>query len=95
LQTRLQRKNGGNITTRLTLPLFLVDSKSGFGIRDFLNSVNKVMRDKFEKDRAKGMKKRPVKVMVCGIPNSGKSTFINKLTGCSAARTGTGRGDKR
>jgi len=53
------------------------------------------MRDKFEKDRAKGMKKRPVKVMVCGIPNSGKSTFINKLTGCSAARTGTGRGDKR
>ncbi len=73
---------------KIDTPVILVDSKSGFGIRDFLNSVNKVMRDKFEKDRAKGMKKRPVKVMVCGIPNSGKSTFINKLTGCSAARTG-------
>lgn len=65
-----------------------VNSKTGSGFKDFINATNKVMADKFERDKSKGMKQRPVKAMICGIPNSGKSTFINKLTGSAPARTG-------
>jgi len=68
--------------------IVILNSKSGAGFKEFLNSVNRIMENKFEKDRLKGMLKRPVKVMVCGIPNSGKSTFINKLTGSAPAKTG-------
>jgi len=64
------------------------NSKTGAGTKDFISAINKVMADKFERDRLKGMKQRPVKAMICGIPNSGKSTFINKLTGSAPAKTG-------
>ena len=70
------------------IEVITVNSKTGSGNKDFINAINKVMADKFERDRLKGMKQRPVKAMICGIPNSGKSTFINKLTGSAPARTG-------
>jgi ribosome biogenesis GTPase A len=77
-----------NYYASIDTPIILVNSKSGTGIKNFLTAVNKIMEKKFEKDRLKGMLRRPVKIMVCGIPNSGKSTFINKLTGSAPARTG-------
>jgi ribosome biogenesis GTPase A len=70
------------------IEVITVNSKTGSGNKDFINAINKVMADKFERDRLKGMKQRPVKAMICGIPNSGKSTFINKLTGSAPARKG-------
>jgi len=65
-----------------------VDSQSGKGFSAFSEAIDKVMRDKFERDRAKGIQRHSVKLMVVGIPNVGKSSFINRLSGRSAAKTG-------
>ncbi|MFA7673168.1 MAG: ribosome biogenesis GTPase YlqF [Clostridia bacterium] len=65
-----------------------VNSKDGLGMQDFNKEILLLMKDKFERDKSKGMLRRPVKAMIVGIPNSGKSTFINKLSNSSAAKTG-------
>ncbi len=50
--------------------------------------VLKACSDKIERDRKKGIKNRPVRCMICGIPNVGKSTFINSFVGKAVAKTG-------
>ncbi len=44
--------------------------------------------DKIERDRKKGIKNRPIRAMICGIPNVGKSTFINTFVGKAVTQTG-------
>lgn len=61
------------------------DSKSGKGINKFSEAVRTVLSDKLEQYAAKGQANRPLRVMVAGIPNVGKSTFINKVAGRKAA----------
>ncbi len=65
-----------------------VDSQSGKGFSALGPAVEQVMREKLERDRAKGIQRHSIKLMVVGIPNVGKSSFINRLAGRSAARTG-------
>ena len=65
-----------------------VDSQSGKGYSAVGPAIDSVMKDIFERDRAKGIKKHSIKLMVVGIPNVGKSSFINRLAGRSAAKTG-------
>ncbi len=62
------------------------DSKSGKGVNQFSNAVRSVLRDKIDAWREKGMVGRPVKAMVVGVPNVGKSTFINKVAGRKSAK---------
>ena len=58
--------------------------------------VREVCKDKIERDRARGIiAPRPIKAMVCGIPNVGKSTFINSFVGKSTAKTGNKPGVTR
>ena len=45
-------------------------------------------KEKIERDRRRGILNRPVRAMVCGIPNVGKSTFINSFAGKACAKTG-------
>ncbi|MDD6189777.1 MAG: ribosome biogenesis GTPase YlqF [Clostridiales bacterium] len=61
------------------------DSKSGKGVNKFSEGVREVLKDKLEQYAAKGQASRPLRVMVAGIPNVGKSTFINKVAGRKAA----------
>jgi ribosome biogenesis GTPase A len=64
------------------------DSISGKGIGQFKHAVDNALADKIKRDLDKGMKKRPAKMMIVGIPNVGKSSFINKLAGRAGAKTG-------
>ena len=61
------------------------DSRSGKGVNGFAGAVRTALRDKIEAYAAKGQVGRPMRVMVLGIPNVGKSTFINKVERRKAA----------
>lgn len=50
--------------------------------------IQEACREKIERDRRRGILNRPVRAMVVGIPNVGKSTFINSLAGKACAKTG-------
>lgn len=65
-----------------------VNSKSGFGIKSINGLVQKACAEKIERDRKRGILNRPVRAMVVGIPNVGKSTFINAFAGKACTKTG-------
>lgn len=65
-----------------------VNSKTGGGIKSIQGVIQEACREKIERDRKRGILNRPVRAMVVGIPNVGKSTFINALAGKAAAKTG-------
>ncbi len=64
------------------------DSRSGKGVKGFADAVRTVLKEKFEAYAAKGQVGRPMRVMVLGIPNVGKSTFINQVARRKAAVAG-------
>lgn len=70
------------------LTAFAADCRSGSGLSALSPSIDSVLKEKFAKDRAKGIQKHAVRMMVVGIPNCGKSSFINRLASRSAAKTG-------
>ena len=61
------------------------DCKTRRGISDFQPAIRTVLKEKIERNTAKGMN-RPVRIMIVGIPNVGKSTFINQLSGRKGAK---------
>lgn len=64
------------------------DAKSGKGVSAFPAAVRRLLADKLREYEAKGQSGRPLRVMILGIPNVGKSTFINKVAGRKAAIAG-------
>lgn len=65
-----------------------VDSRSRAGLKQIQAAVAEACREKIERNRKRGILNRPVRAMVVGIPNVGKSTFINSYAGKASARTG-------
>lgn len=65
-----------------------VNSQKGAGIKEVKKLVEEACREKKERDRKRGILNRPVRAMVAGIPNVGKSTFINSFAGKACAKTG-------
>ena len=65
-----------------------VDSRSGAGMKAISAIIQEACKEKIERDRKRGIKNRPVRAMVVGIPNVGKSTFINTYAGKACAKTG-------
>ena len=65
-----------------------VDSRSGSGMKAIQAAIQEACKEKTERDRRRGIKNRPIRAMVVGIPNVGKSTFINTFAGRACAKTG-------
>jgi len=65
-----------------------LDARSKAGMKTVTNVVMDACKEKIERDRKRGIKNRPVRAMVVGIPNVGKSTFINSYAGKACAKTG-------
>ncbi len=65
-----------------------VNSRSGAGLKQINGVVQEACKEKIERDRRRGIMNRPVRAMVVGIPNVGKSTFINSFAGKACTRTG-------
>ncbi|MBQ3664547.1 MAG: ribosome biogenesis GTPase YlqF [Lachnospiraceae bacterium] len=66
----------------------MVNSRDGQGIKMINNVVKDACKEKIERDRKRGIKNRPVRAMVVGIPNVGKSTFINSYAKKACTKTG-------
>lgn len=70
------------------LAILETDAKSGKGVAGFAPAVRRLLADKIREYEAKGQTGRALRVMILGIPNVGKSTFINKVAGRKAAIAG-------
>lgn len=73
---------------RQGLSVLETDAKSGRGVNGFAPAVRRLLADKLREYEQKGQVGRPLRVMILGIPNVGKSTFINKVAGRKAAVAG-------
>lgn len=75
-----------------------VDCKSGRGLNKFIPSIREILSDKFETKKAKGIKNPILRVLIVGIPNVGKSSFINRVSKQTRAkvedRPGVTRGNQ-
>ncbi len=72
-----------------------MDSRVRKNVIKVTDAVREVCKEKIERDRRRGIAVRPVKAMVSGIPNVGKSTFINSYVGKATAKTGNKPGVTR
>lgn len=63
-----------------------VDCRSGKGLNAFAPTVRRMLADKIEANAQKGMAGKPLRLMVVGIPNTGKSSFINRMAGKNKAK---------
>ncbi|NLA76300.1 MAG: ribosome biogenesis GTPase YlqF [Clostridiales bacterium] len=68
------------------IPALAVDCRSGKGLNAYLPLVREVLIDKIDSNIQKGMAGRALRVMVVGIPNTGKSSFINRMAGRNRAK---------
>lgn len=68
------------------IPAVATDCRAGRGINKVLPLVREVLKDQIESWNRKGMVGRPIRIMIVGIPNAGKSSLINKLAGSKRAK---------
>ena len=64
------------------------NSRSGKGVKGTQAIVMEACKEKIERNKKRGIKNRPIRAMIAGIPNVGKSTFINSLAGKACTKTG-------
>ena len=67
------------------LSVIETDSQSGHGVNGFYPALLRLLKEKLEQNRAKGMVGKPLRAMIVGIPNVGKSSFINRVAKRRAA----------
>jgi len=65
-----------------------INSQAGSGMNDIVKAAQQILKPKFDRMKARGIKPRAIRAMIIGIPNVGKSTLINRLAGKNIAKTG-------
>jgi ribosome biogenesis GTPase A len=73
---------------RLGYATLKIDAQSGKNVNKIHPLAQEVLKEKLDRERSKGLKERPIRTMILGIPNVGKSTLINQLSKSSATKTG-------
>lgn len=63
-----------------------VDCRSGKGLSNYISAVREVLKDKIRQNEERGMPRKALRIMVVGIPNTGKSSFINRMAGAAKAK---------
>ena len=77
------------------IPAIIVDSNTGKGIEQTIKEIEKIMKDELEIQAAKGRIGRKIRAIVLGIPNVGKSSFINRIAKKASAEVGNKPGVTR
>ncbi len=65
-----------------------INARSGQGMKAITNQIQEACKEKIERDRKRGILNRPIRAMIVGIPNVGKSTFINSYAKKACAKVG-------
>ena len=65
-----------------------INSQAGEGMKNIVQASHEILKEKFDRLKAKGVKPRAIRAMIVGIPNAGKSTLINRLAKKNIAKTG-------
>jgi len=65
-----------------------INAQRGTGVKAVSGVIQEACKEKLERDRRRGIKNRPIRAMIVGIPNVGKSTFINSFAGKACTKTG-------
>lgn len=69
------------------VPAIVADCKTGKGLNKFIPTIKELLKEKIQHNAEKGMAGKKLRVMVVGIPNCGKSTFINRMAGSNKLKT--------
>lgn len=70
------------------IPALAIDAQTGTGLKQITSLAKELLKEKFDKMAAKGIKPRAIRALIIGIPNVGKSTLINRLAKKNIAKTG-------
>ncbi|HEY8909592.1 MAG TPA: ribosome biogenesis GTPase YlqF [Desulfosporosinus sp.] len=80
---------------RASSPVYAVSATTGVGVKQIVPELERMVLDKQARQAAKGIRPQMIKVMIVGIPNIGKSSLINQLTGGAQAKVGNKPGVTR
>jgi len=88
LAERLETQKWANHFRKQGFVVVEVNAKNGQGIKRIGEAVKEACKEKIARNKRRGLINKPMRAMVVGIPNVGKSTFINKLVGRTSAKVG-------